>query len=161
MVIPLNNFVWRIAMVKDRDRKNRQVPAICNFSLHAADEFKLSVDWDQHTTAEQCIARVGATYRGISTIFKDYENREIYAINTSNLKNIEAIEQTMHAPISVTPCKRGSPNNPAHSLIYFISDFDEPEVYSKLREYAKDNRINHDIEATHILVQELRNECPE
>ena len=158
MTIPTNNFVWRIAMSTFRDKKNKQIPAIRNFSLHPSDDFKLSVDWENYTSAEECMARVGASFKNGSTEYKNFNEKEIYAINTTYLGTLEEVIKTEHEPIDFNPCKKGIPNNPAHSLIHFNYGIqDEAEVYSKLRDHAKNNRVLHDLSITQKLVEEYKN----
>lgn len=161
MILPIDNNVWRIVISNNRDRRNNQIPAVREFSLSPVDEYKLSVDWDKYTTAEECIARIGATYRFQMTEYKPYNNREIYSISTTFLQTIEAVDHTIHNPIKVNPCQKGLPSNPAHSLICIISEFDEPEVYLKIRNHAKDKIIAYDMDKTEKLVIEYRKQCEE
>lgn len=161
MSIESQHFVWRICLNTDRDKKNKQIPAVRNFSLSQHDNFKLSVDWEKHTTPEECIARVGASYKTGTTEYKKHENREIYAMSVSDLNGIDEVQGVIHDPIYFEPCRKGQPNNVAHSLICIIPDFDEPELFVKIRDYAKNNRILNDTEQTQILINEYRVQCNE
>ena len=157
--LPDSSYTWRIAEISRRDRQNKAIPALSVFSFSANDNSMLSVDWEEKTTPENTIARVGMTYKTGTNIFKSYDNREIYSLSVSYLQTLrEYISCVKHDPIFFEHEQIGKPNNPAHSLICCeaISDFDMPEFLTKLRDHAKDNRVPVDMNTVHQLVQQYR-----
>jgi hypothetical protein len=161
--LPKEDDVYRIVLVTQRDRKNKSIPAVSCFSLSPQDQNKLSVDWSKMTTPEVSIARFGAMYKFHSTDFKPYDNREIYALNIDFLHSFTVIEDVVHDPICINPPELGSVSNPAHSLIVFSAAFKsdqamQPEVLLKIRDHAKDRKVEIDWEKTEQLVKKLRKE---
>lgn len=149
---------YRLALASVRDKQNKAIPAVRNFMLHPNDEGKLSVDCECFTSPEESIARVGASYKANST-FKDYTDREIYAIDADFIEKNEHIHGVIYDPIIFNPPQKGRPQNISHSLLdLFLNTPNElePEICLKLREHAKDRRINHDIARTHELVALFR-----
>lgn len=137
--------VYRIALISSRDSKikSARVPAHRNFSLSPADQGKLSVDYEPLTTPEKCLATKCAEYKTGKTEFKEPDDREIYAMNISFLCGLESIDDVVYAPVFVAPPQKGKPNNPAHSLVLFrdLKPEDDPEVFVKIRDHAKDNPV--------------------
>ncbi len=70
--LPDTERVYRIVLVTQRDRKNRQVPSTSCFSLSSQDNNLLSVDWEKKTTPEQSVARFGASYKFDEVEYKPY-----------------------------------------------------------------------------------------
>lgn len=157
--IPNTDNVWRIAEISRRDKANKAIPSIKVFSFSQYDDGKLSVDWNKLTTPEQTIARVGMSYKKDTTIFKEYNTREIYALNVSFLNDLgDYIKEVTHDPVFNNPEIIGTPNNPAHSLICCnnISDFDMPEFLTKLRDHAKNQLVGVNMEEVNRLVSTYR-----
>lgn len=155
-LLPPPDDVYRIALIKDRDRKNKSIPAVRCFSLSPHDDYRLSVDWEKRTTPEECMARVGATYKMHTTQYKDYQNREIYALNVAFLNSLIDIDKVIYAPVILDIPEKGRINNPAHSLVVFSLEYSkdqakEPETLLKIRDHAKDKRV----EAGKVKVEEL------
>ncbi|MBK5214508.1 MAG: hypothetical protein JJE55_12705 [Flavobacteriaceae bacterium] len=160
--LPKKDDVYRIALVTDRDKKNNLIPAVRCFSLSPQDKNQLSVDWNEKTTAEESVARFGATYKYKSTDFKPYVNREIYAIHIGFLHSFSDIDDVIFDPQIVDPPEKGKVSNPAHSLIIFSAALAndqaaEPEVLLKIRDHAKDKKIEMDWNEVDRLVIKLRN----
>lgn len=153
--LPPEDSVYRIVLVTDRDKKNKEIPAIRCFSLHSSDKGKLSVDWSKKTTPEESIARVGASYKTGTTTYKEYNNRELYGLNIGFLKSLEKIEDVVYDPIKVQPRISGKPDNQAHSLVIF-NDENDPEVLEKIRDHAKYNKVLFDMKKVEELVNALR-----
>lgn len=82
--LPLGDRIFRVVLSTERDRKNKNVPALRCFSLTPADKGCLSVDWERKTTPEESVARFGATYKMNKEEYKPYDNREIFAKNNFN-----------------------------------------------------------------------------
>ena len=149
---------YRLALVSVRDKQNKAIPAVRNFTLHPGDQGKLSVDCECFTTSEETIARVGASYKSNNT-FKNYNDREIYAIDANFITESELINGVIYDPVIVHPKQKGRPENFSHSLLDLVLSNPnelEPEICLKLREHAKDKRVLHDIEKTHELVTKYR-----
>lgn len=156
--LPDKDRVYRIVVNTERDRKNKRIPAHRCFSLSENDNGKLSVDWEQKTTPEESIARFGASFKYNSKEFKPFKNREIYALEISFLKSLSDIDDVIYDPISSSMDIKARVNNPAHSLIVFNDLFPthDPETYIKLRDHAKNNKIEVDIQKVGDLVDKLR-----
>jgi hypothetical protein len=153
--LSFEDFVYRIALTTDRDRKNKAIPAIRNFSLNPNDNGNLSVDWDKLTTPEDSIARIGAQFKFNSSEFKEFENRELYALNVEKVRSIEGINDVVHDPISES--LPGIPKNEAHSLICCSSNEElHPEIFLKLRDTAKDNLVVVNMDIVREKVEVLR-----
>lgn len=134
--IPLDDYVIRIVLVNNRDRSNKQIPAIREFSLHPADEGKLSVDYKNYTTPEQCLIRVGRS-KNLKGEYKNPLDRELYILDVKSVLEIKNIDKVIYDPIIFEQEIEGKPNNPAHSLICInISRENEAEIYEKLRDIA-------------------------
>lgn len=160
--LPKLDDVFRLVLVSERDRKNKSIPAVRCFSLTPRDENKLSVEWSKKTTPEEAIARFGASYKFNSTVYKFYANREIYALNVNFLHSFSDIDDVIYDPIFIQPPVKGGISNPAHSLIVFTEAFasdqaNEPEVLLKIRDHAKDKKVEINWEEVDQLVIELRN----
>lgn len=159
--LPDSDNVYRLALVTDRDKRNKAIPAVRCFSLMPSDKNRLSVEWEKQTTPEECIARVACTYKRNTTIFKSYENREIYSLSINFLKSLSDIEDVIYDPVFFLKPEKGQVNNPAHSLVVFSLDLlsrnaNEPEIYLKMRDHAKDRRIAFNMEKVTKLVNEHR-----
>lgn len=155
--LPNEDNVYRIVINTDRDKKNKAIPAIRCFSLSENDKFKLSVDWDRLTTPEDVIAREGGRFKFGTEEYKPYANRELYSIRVDFLRSIESIIDVIHDPIINNPEKKGEPNNVAHSLVCFLENKEEePYVFQKIRDFAKENKINFNIEEVDKKVTILR-----
>lgn len=155
--IPNTDDVYRTVLVTQRDRKNKAIPAVSCFSLSPNDKNMLSVDWDRKTTPEECVARVGATFKMGKEIYKPYENREIYALNVNFIKSLSDIDDVIFDPIFLSKPIKGRVNNPAHSLVVFKMGFledqsKEPETLVKIRDHAKDRRKDVNMEIVRGLV---------
>lgn len=159
--LPQGDRVYRLVVNTHRDKQNKTIPAVRCFSLSPNDKNKLSVDWEKKTTPEECIARVGCSFKYASNEFKPFENREIYALEIDFLKSISGIENVVYDPIILSNPKKGKVNNPAHSLIAFSLDLlndqaNEPEIYLKIRDHAKDHLISVNMEKATSLVENYR-----
>lgn len=161
--IPLEDRVFRIVVNTQRARDNKRIPSTSCFSLTKADklgDYSLSVDWERKTTAEECIARVGCSYKNGTTTFKDYRNREIYALDVSFLSNLTEVEKVISTPIFHNPVLFGRPNNPAHASVFFRQrDYDqhEPELLLKIREHAKNNLVPFNMNEVEMMITNYRN----
>ena len=87
--LPAADRVYRIVVATQRDRKNKAIPATRCFDLNKNDDNKLSVDWEEMTTPEECIARVGTSFRFNKDEYKPYDNREIYALEIDFLNRLK------------------------------------------------------------------------
>lgn len=164
--LPKEDEVYRIVEDSRRDKENKFIPSQSCFSLTQKDKedgYGLSTDWNRKTTPEESVARFGAMHkhtRDGSIQFKPYRNREIYAFEISFLETLLEINEVVYNPISNDPPISGSPNNPSHSLImYKIEDFEknEPILIVKLRNHAKDKKIDVNMDEVEKLVEAYRN----
>lgn len=159
--LPLTDWVYRIVLSTWRDRKNKSIPSMRCFDLSSQDDNKLSVDWSAKTTAEESIARVGASYKFDKEEYKPFENREVYGLSVKFLNNLKDIEKTIYDPLIYSPPEKGRPDNLSHSLIVFYSEFlndkaRRPETLLKIRNHAKDNKVVLDTSEVERLVELLR-----
>lgn len=158
--LPKEDEVYRIVEDSRRDKQNKFIPSQSCFSLNPRkDGYGLSTDWNRKTTPEESVARVGATYRYTKdgdVQFKPYRNREIYALKISFLESMLEIDQVIYNPILNNPTIPGSPNNPSHSLIiHKTENFEknEPILIIKLRNHAKDRKVNVNMNEVEKLVE--------
>jgi hypothetical protein len=155
-------FIYRHCLVTDRDRKNKEIPAVRNFAPTQKDKKDgLSVYAANLTTPEMSLAIVGAQYQHEKTEFKDYSKKEIYKLQVKFVRTLPKIEDVIHDPIFAKKPLKGHPNNLAHSLITFTSfDFsDAPEVILKMRDHAVSNgKVDVNMIEVHKLTLELRRE---
>lgn len=161
-LIPGITQVYRITLIKDRDRKNKAIPAVHCFDLSSRDNNKLSVDWEERTTPEESIARVGASFRYNKEEYKSYKNRELYAMNVEFLNGLQDIDKTIYDPVIYSQPLKGHPNNPAHSSIIFHKDFlkdkaKKTETIIKMRDHAKSQKVPINKEKLTGLVEAYRN----
>jgi len=159
--LPDLDDVYRLAIVTDRDKRNKAIPAVRSFSLKPSDKNKLSVEWEKQTTPEECIARVGCTYKISTTTYKGFDNREIYSLKIDFLKSLSDVEDVIYDPVFFLIPEKGRINNPAHSLVIFSLDLlsekaNEPETYLKLRDHAKSRRVAFNMEEVKKLVKACR-----
>lgn len=160
-ILPDEDLVYRIVLSTERDRKNKMIPAARCFDLSPQDNNKLSVDWNAKTSPEECIARVGGSFRFEREEYKPYHNREIYAMEIAFLNRLDDVLQLEYDPIIHNPPQKGNPNNPAHSLVVFHLSFlndkaKRPETILKIRNHAKHNRISLNNEKLDDLVKSYR-----
>lgn len=159
--LPETDKTYRVVLASQRDKKDKFTPSISCFSLTPADKaegYKLSVDWSKKTTAELSLSRVGCTYKSKTTVFKEYSNRELYALDVKFLKEI-GVENVIYDPLILHPTKVGTPNNIAHSLICFKEeDYDknEAEILLKIRNHAKEQKVPVNMNEVDRLVSECR-----
>jgi len=150
-----DNEVYRIAVVTDRDSLNRQIPAIRCFALVKNDNGNLSVDWDQYTSPNESVARIGAQLTIDLKKYKNYTNREVYGLNCGLVRKIDGISDIKHNPLQKN---ERIPENLAHSHICCVKDEEnQPELFLHLREIAKNNRKELCFSTISKLVEELRN----
>jgi len=160
--LPNKDKVLRIVLNTERDRRNKIIPAIRCFTLSAVDKiegFKLSVDWDQKTTPEETLIRVGLTFRGSGPEYKDHSNREVFAINIDFLRGLDGIIDVIYNPIFNDPPINGRPNNIAHSLVEFRKeDYDqyEAQIFTEIRSYAMNSKLIVDMNFVNEQVTNLR-----
>lgn len=155
--LPESDKVYRIVLTKDRDRKDKKIPATRCFSLSKYDESKLSVDWDEMTTPEESVARFGASFKCEKEEYKSYEDREIYALDISFLNSLSKVEKVVYDPLFFDTTIIGRINNPAHSLIVFEQEYDnDPEILIKIRDYASKNKVQIDMQKVDKLVKIYR-----
>lgn len=156
-ILPSKGQVYRTVLTKQRDKKNKAVPAVSCFSLSKKDENRLSVDWAEKTSPAECVGRFGASYKFGTTEYKPYKNREVYAIDIDFLNAFPEVEKLTYDPLIFNPPQKGKVNNPAHSLIEFEKAFanntaKEPEVLVKIRNHAKDQKQEIDWDEVEKLV---------
>lgn len=159
--LPLGDRIFRVVLSTERDRKNKNVPALRCFSLTPADKGCLSVDWERKTTPEESVARFGATYKMNKEEYKPYDNREIFALEVSFVSSLSDVEEIIYDPVYVHGRIKGRVANPAHSLIRFTeifakNNFNDPETILKMRDHAAERKITVNDEKVHELVKELR-----
>ena len=153
-------FVYRHCMINRRDKANKEIPSIWNFTPSPSDKNDgMSVHAVNLTTPEESLAILGAQYKPNTTEFKDFSTREIYHLNVGYVRTLPKIKDVIHDPIFDINPPIGYPNNIAHSLITFTSfEFeDEPELFYKMRDHAVSNgRVAVDLELVKKLTIELR-----
>ena len=139
--LPSKDFVIRFVDISHRDKKNKTIPASRCFTLSEDDkknDFGLSVEWQQKTTPEDILIRIGLEKikdKNGNESYKNYLNRELYAMNVGFLKNLKEIVNVVYDP---------KLNNQAHSLALFIPEtFEqfEPEITEKIRNHAANFRV--------------------
>lgn len=148
---------YRLVLISVRDKKNKNIPAERSFFPTERDEGKLSVDIESLTTPEKTLSRWGAMYNAKQE-FKDYNKWELYKLNVGDIKLIDKVINVIKDPIKYDEPEKGRPDNPAHGLIDLsnIKDVDLPEVVLKLRNLAKDNKVDVKMDEVDTLVQEYR-----
>ena len=155
--LPESDKVYRIVLIKDRDKKNKNIPAVRCFSLSKNDEHKLSVDWNKMTSPEESLARFGASFKFGTEEYKPYENRETHALDVSFLNSLSKVEKVVYDPLFFDTTLKGRINNPAHSLIVFEQEYDnDPEILLKMRDHASNNKIQIDMQKVDKLVKIYR-----
>ena len=160
--LPNLSFVYR-QVQKDLVEKDKFTPKIKGFTLSTQDKeqgFGLSVDYSSLTTPEEIIARVGASFKKDSVDYKDYTKKDIYSLSVNFLKSIESVLDVVYDPIFNSTPKKGFPNNPSHSLVLFSLgelEKNETEIYTRIREHAKDKKQNINLEKVESLLQVFRN----
>lgn len=159
--LPKEDRVFRIVVSTHRDRRNNAIPGVSCFDLNKNDGNKLSVDWEGMTTPEECLVRVGTSFKFNKEEYKSYDNREIYALKIDFLNRLKDIEEVIYDPIIHTSQKKGSPDNPAHPLIVFQLSFlkdksRRPETILKIRDHAKDKKVKVNMEEVERLVEEYK-----
>ena len=106
----------------------------------------LSTDWDKFTTPEECLVRVGLTYKTDTVIYKDQTLFRLFELNVGEIRKIEAITDISHTPKDNDPEEIGNPNNLSHTDVFYIDE----EIRLKLKGIAKEtidiNRELVDIE---------------
>lgn len=161
--LPTNDNVYRFVLNTDRDRKNKLIPAVRCFTLSEADkvdDYRLSVEWDKKTTPEEILIRVGLTFKGTGPHFKDYSNREVFSISIGFLNGLDFIVDVIYDPFLPDLPIKGKPSNPAHSLVAFKKeDYDqyEAQIFTEIRNHAKDKKMNVDMGIVTKIVEEQRN----
>ncbi len=155
--LPEGNKVFRLVLTSQRDRKNKRIPAIRCFSLSQRDQSRLSVDFKPFTSAEECLSRVGCSYKTGTNEFKSFSDREIYSLETTFLHSLESVTDITYDPIFYEILQKGFANNPAHSLIIFSSNYDEtePEIFVKLRDHA----VSRKVDVNMVKVAEMVEKC--
>lgn len=160
-ILPESDKVFRNVLITQRDRRNKNIPAVRCFSLSPNDNNKLSVDWEKQTTPEECIARIGASFRMRKEEYKQYNNREVYALDIAFLNSLSDIEKVVYDPIIFCTPEKGKTDNPAHSLVVFLEEFankkiKEPEILIKIRDHAINKKVEIDWHQVEKLVQLYR-----
>ncbi|MFW5886141.1 MAG: hypothetical protein ACOCUL_00150 [Bacteroidota bacterium] len=160
-ILPETDKVFRNVLITQRDRRNKNIPAVRCFSLSPHDNNKLSVDWERLTTPEECIARIGASFRMGKEEYKQYNNREVYALDIAFLNSLSEIEHVVYDPVVYSLPEKGKVNNPAHSLVVFLEEFThkkmkEPETLIKIRDHAVNKKAEVDWSQVEELVQLYR-----
>lgn len=145
--LPLEDSVIRIVMIEDRDRQNKNIPAHRCFTLSDTDkkkDFGLSVDYENKTTPEEVLIRVGLSRKTDRKtgreVYKNYSLREIYKLNIGFLRGFNEISNVIYEPTLT---------NLAHSLILFKKEnYDQiqPEIFQKIR----DNALKIDVDMAKI-----------
>lgn len=87
---------------------------------------------------------------------------EIYALNVAFLNSLIDIDKVIYAPVILDVPEKGRINNPAHSLVVFSLEFSkdqarEPETLLKIRDHAKNRRVEVNKEKVEELVNRYRN----
>lgn len=157
--LPDKGRIYRYGIITERDKANNKIP-VSFFTLNPKDKGELSVDWEEKTTPEETIARIGATYKYESSEYKDYEARDIYALEIDFLRTNREISSICYSP-SVYKKEKGRISNPSHSLIAFEISFlteNKPAIYTLMRDHAKDKKINVDMKKAAELVDLYREE---
>ncbi|MCW3106503.1 MAG: hypothetical protein JWQ09_1009 [Segetibacter sp.] len=160
--LPDSDFVFRL-IPTDLVEKDKFTPKLKGFSLSDNDKehgYGLSVEWSAITTPEESIARVGASFKKNTDKYKDHTKRDIYALSISFLKSLDSILDVVYDPIFNEPPIRGVPNNISHSLVNFSKEElekNETEIYTRIREHAKDKKKSVDMKRVDALVNIYRN----
>lgn len=152
--------VFRHTQISERDKKFSPeiVPLERCFQPHKNDNGCLSVDCNRFISAEESLAIKGAQYRTGKTEFKIIDNWDIYSLHVGSITLMDNKIIAIHSPLIVEPPEKGKPSNHAHSHIDLtqFTPLDLPEILVKLRNHAKERKVNIDLEKTLSLVEEYR-----
>lgn len=156
--LPAGEEVFRIVLVSERDKKNKRIPAYRCFSLNEKDQNRLSVDFKPLTNPEECLSRVGCTFKSRKQEFKNFRDREIYSLEIDFLRAFDVITDLIYDPAYYSNPERGLVNNPAHSLIIFSPSYSElePEIFVKIRDHAISRKETVDMEKVADMVEKCR-----
>lgn len=164
--LPNNDRIYRHGPMDWIDTKDQKfIPTLKFFDLSEPDKlsgYHLSVDWENRTTPEETIIRIGCSFSINTTKFKNYKNRVIFALDVRFLVELNGILKVSYSPIIQLIEKTGHINNLAHSLISF--DKEEftaqlrPAVITEMRNHAKDKKINFDMEVVDKAVLQYRDQ---
>lgn len=156
--LPIEGDVYRTVLITERDKENKRIPAYRCFSLRENDGNKLSVDFGALTSPEECLSRIGCSFKSNKNEYKSFTNREIYSLKIEFLLSLQSIEDVKYDPIIFQSLRRGQVNNFAHSLIIFLTGYDqvEPEIFIKLRDHAITRKVEVDMNQVSILVEKCR-----
>ena len=72
--LPLEDNIFRLAYCSQKSQKEGRPPSLSEFGPRSNDNGKMSVDYKPLTTAEQSLARFGATFMPGSQNFKDHHS---------------------------------------------------------------------------------------
>lgn len=100
----------------------------------------MSVDWDRYTSSDDCIVRVGLTYKTGKTEFKNHADFELLSLNVKDIKGIKGVSSIKFSPIPIEEEEIGKPYNISHSDVWFV----DPELRLKFADIAEKIEINKD-----------------
>lgn len=117
-------------------KKERRHPNESSFIMRPGED-SLSFNWSKFAGPEKSLIIIGLSF-GSNGNYIQYKDYTIFGFSYSSLKTIEGIDKITHSPeFYGNPSDVGSPNNKAHSLVYF--DNDDLRVRVNLSEYCKSN----------------------
>lgn len=155
-----NDNVFRHTQISERDKKLLPdlVPLERCFEPNKNDKGMLSVDCDRFVSAEESLAIKGAQYKTNKTEFKEVDKWDIYSLHISTVTLMDNRIVAFHSPVLINPPEKGKPSNKAHSHIDMtqFTRQDLPEILVKLRNHAKDRKVDVDLEKTLSLVEKYR-----
>ncbi|WP_293785738.1 hypothetical protein [uncultured Pedobacter sp.] len=100
----------------------------------------MSVDWDKYTSPDECIIRVGLTYKTGKTDFKNHSDFELLSLNVKDIKMIEGVSSINFTPIPKNQEEIGKPYNVSHSDVWFV----DPELRLKFTYIANKIEVNRE-----------------
>lgn len=110
------------------------------------------------TSPEECLSRVGCSYKTGTHEFKSFQDREVYSLETTFVHSLESVRDITYDPIICENLKKGFVSNSAHSLIIFSSNYAEiePEIFVKLRDHAASRKVDIDMSEVAEMVEKCR-----
>lgn len=146
----MNKTPWETETIPDSSAVYRMVPShmvkkgsrIPSESMFVPDADGLSVDWDKYATPEECLIRVGLSFRFNKQEFKDPSGFLVFKLQVGPVRKLEGVSGVKHTPVfHGEPSPVGAPNNRSHSSIMGSDE----EVRLKLRDAAVEVAVDMEL----------------
>ncbi len=148
-------ILYRLLHRNHLDKKNKEIRANC----FDPEVDGLSTDWNRYCDPEQILIRTGLTYRFKTIEYKDPQKYSLITLSVREIRAIQEISDIVHTPTFRNPERIGSPNNPAHTSVFYIDE----EVRMELKKIAKHiaevdrDKINLEIEKLRANIKIIEN----